>query len=254
MLKFYRENAKKENFTEGLENLDIDAYVDSLFDNSIFTSPEKLLNAIEEQGYAIFDDVVYKTAKQYINLTYDLYNETLAYDTKLNQARQLYTAGLLEWKNGLPSYPDANSTMRLTYGTVMGYSPKDAVTYRYYTTLDGVMEKDDQSSWEFAVPSKLRELWQNQDFGRYAMKDGKMPVAFLTNNDITGGNSGSPVMNGRGELIGLAFDGNWESMSSDVMFEPELQRCINVDIRYVLFIVEKFGGAEWLLNEMKFVK
>ena len=144
--------------------------------------------------------------------------------------------------------------MRFTYGTVKGYSPKDAVTYRYYTTLDGVMEKDDQDSWEFAVPVKLRELWQNKDYGIYAMKDGKMPVAFLTNNDITGGNSGSPVMNGRGELVGLAFDGNWESMSSDVMFEPDLQRCINVDIRYVLFIVDKFGGAGWLLDEMEIVR
>ena len=116
------------------------------------------------------------------------------------------------------------------------------------------MEKEDPQKWEFVVPAKLKELWKNKDFGRYAMADGKMPVAFLSNNDITGGNSGSPIMNSRGELIGLAFDGNWESMSSDVMFEPDLQRCINVDIRYVLFIVEKFGGAKWLIDEMKIVK
>ena len=144
--------------------------------------------------------------------------------------------------------------MRLTYGTVKGYSPKDAVIYRHYTTLDGVMQKEDPTSWEFNVPVKLKELWQSGDFGEYAMEDGKMPVAFLSNNDITGGNSGSPIMNARGELVGLAFDGNWESMSSDVMFEPELQRCINVDIRYVLFIIDKFGGAGWLLEEMKIIK
>ena len=144
--------------------------------------------------------------------------------------------------------------MRLTYGTVKGYSPKDAVIYRHYTTLDGVMEKEDPNNWEFVVPAKLRKLWEEKDFGQYAMADGKMPVAFLSNNDITGGNSGSPIMNANGELIGLAFDGNWESMSSDVMFEPDLQRCINVDIRYVLFIVDKFGGAGWLLDEMTLVR
>ena len=157
-------------------------------------------------------------------------------------------------EEGEPSYPDANFTMRLTYGSVKGYSPKDAVTYRYYTTLDGVMEKEDPDNWEFVVPEKLKTLWKNKDFGQYALEDGKMPVAFLSNNDITGGNSGSPVMNAKGDLVGLAFDGNWESMSSDVMFEPDLQRCINVDIRYVLFIVDKFGGAGWLLDEMTIVR
>ena len=116
------------------------------------------------------------------------------------------------------------------------------------------MEKEDPDNWEFVVPDKLKELYKFNDFGQYAMADGKMPVAFLSNNDITGGNSGSPIMNAKGELLGLAFDGNWESMSSDVMFEPELQRCINVDIRYVLFIVEKFGGAKWLIDEMEIVE
>ena len=144
--------------------------------------------------------------------------------------------------------------MRLTYGHVKGYSPRDAVEYRYYTTLDGVMEKEDPDNWEFVVEPELKDLWKAGDFGQYAMKDGKMPVAFLSNNDITGGNSGSPVMNAKGELLGLAFDGNWESMSSDVMFEPDLQRCINVDIRYVLFVVDKFGGAKWLIDEMELVK
>ena len=175
-------------------------------------------------------------------------------ETALAEARKLYTEGLLKWRKGEPSYPDANFTMRLTYGTVKGYEPKDAVIYKHYTTLDGVMEKEDPNNWEFVVPEKLKTLWETKDFGQYARPDGKMPVAFLSNNDITGGNSGSPIMNAKGELIGLAFDGNWESMSSDVMFEPDLQRCINVDIRYVLFIVEKFGGAKWLIDEMTIVK
>jgi len=254
LLKYYRENASPEDYIEGLADMDIDTWVDSLFDASDFTSPEKLSKAIDSKGYGIFDGPTFNAVKAIIGKTYGLFASSKKYDRSLVRARELYTAGLLEWKKGEPSYPDANFTMRLTYGTVKGYSPKDAVVYRHYTTLDGVMEKEDPDNWEFVVPAKLKELWQNKDFGEYAMADGRMPVAFLSNNDITGGNSGSPIMNARGELVGLAFDGNWESMSSDVMFEPELQRCINVDIRYVLFIVDKFGGAGWLLDEMVIVK
>ena len=258
MLKFYREHAAAENYPTGLGEdfgtMNIDAYVDYLFDNSVFVSPESLKAAMDKDGVKIFEDPAYVAAKSLVNKNYDLHQAARKTNAKLAEARQNYTAGLLEWKKGEPSYPDANFTMRLTYGSVKGYSPKDAVIYRHYTTLDGVMEKEDPDNWEFVVPAKLKELWKNQDFGQYALADGKMPVAFLSNNDITGGNSGSPIMNSRGELIGLAFDGNWESMSSDVMFEPELQRCINVDIRYVLFIVEKFGGAKWLIDEMDIVK
>jgi len=183
------------------------------------------------------------------------------YNHQLEQYRSLYAkgqkqyiAGMLEMKSGQAIYPDANSTMRLTYGKVLGYSPRDGVIYDYVTTLDGVMQKEDPKNWEFVVPSKLKDLYNTKNFGQYALKDGRMPVAFLTNNDITGGNSGSPVMNRKGELIGTAFDGNWESMSSDIIFEPSLQRCINVDIRYTLFIMDKFGGAGYLLNEMKISK
>ena len=257
MMKFYRENAAPENYPAGLSEdfatMDIDAFVDNLFDSSDFTSKEKLEKAVAEKGTGIFEDPACAVGKS-------IYAQTLAANVRASKsaedlaaARKTYTAGLLEWKKGEPSYPDANFTMRLTYGTVKGYSPKDAVRYRHYTTLDGVMEKEDPDNWEFVVPARLKELWKNEDFGQYAMAGGKMPVAFLSNNDITGGNSGSPIMNSRGELIGLAFDGNWESMSSDVMFEPDLQRCINVDIRYVLFIVDKFGGAGWLLDEMDIV-
>ena len=255
MMKFYRENAAPENYLKGLPEdfatMDIDAFVDCLFDHSVFSSAESLKAAMDEKGAGVLEDPAVKVGMSIFDECIKLQemNEK-AVGTAYEQARSNYTAGLLEWKKGHPSYPDANFTMRLTYGTVKGYSPKDAVIYKHYTTLDGVMVKEDPEQWEFVVPAKLKELWQNKDFGQYAMADGKMPVAFLSNNDITGGNSGSPIMNSRGELIGLAFDGNWESMSSDVMFEPELQRCINVDIRYVLFIVEKFGGARWLVDEM----
>ena len=144
--------------------------------------------------------------------------------------------------------------MRLTYGTVKGYSPADGVVYKYYTTIAGVIEKEDPDNYEFRVPAKIKSLYETKDFGQYANEDGKLPTCFLTNNDITGGNSGSPVLDAEGRLIGLAFDGNWESMSSDVMFEPDLQRCICVDIRYVLFMMDKFGGAGYLLNELNIEK
>ena len=259
MMKFYRENAAPENYLKGLPEdfatMDIDAFVDCLFDHSVFCSAEALRTAIDEKGAAVLEDPAVKVGMSIFDECIKLQNMNMnAFGTAYEKARSNYTAGLLEWKKGQPSYPDANFTMRLTYGTVKGYSPKDAVIYRHYTTLDGVMEKEDPDQWEFVVPAKLKELWKNKDFGEYAMADGKMPVAFLSNNDITGGNSGSPIMNSRGELIGLAFDGNWESMSSDVMFEPDLQRCINVDIRYVLFIVDKFGGARWLVDEMDIVR
>ena len=172
---------------------------------------------------------------------------------KMSEASRRYTAGLLEWEKGKPSYPDANMTMRLTYGTVMPYSPKDGMSYWYYTTAAGLLQKEDPSNYEFRLPADVKEAVLAKDFGRYADADGTLHTCFLSNNDITGGNSGSPIMDADGNLIGLAFDGNWESMSSDVMFEPELQRCINVDIRYVLWIVEKIGGAKNLIDEIEFV-
>ena len=258
MMKFYRDNAKKENYLKNLPEdfatMDIDAFVDRMFDGSSFKSAEILENAIHTKGVSVFDELASTAFASFSAAVFGPYGAVQQADGKVREARKAYTAGLLEWKKGEPSYPDANFTMRLTYGTIKGYSPKDAVIYRHYTTLDGVMEKEDPDNWEFVVPEKLKTLWKENDFGQYAMEDGKMPVAFLSNNDITGGNSGSPVLNAKGELIGLAFDGNWESMSSDVMFEPDLQRCINVDIRYVLFIVDKFGGAGWLLKEMTIVK
>ena len=265
LIKYYQSKAKPEFSLAGFENVDIDAYVKDLFDNSIFTSPEKVKAAVAEKGFkAILND----PANQLMNSLLMTYAKMglgggmggrrpsggNAGADDIREGSKAFTAGLLEWQKGKATYPDANFTMRLTYGSVLPYSPKDALMYNYYTTLKGVMEKEDPDNYEFKVPAKLKELYNAKDYGQYAMADGNLPVCFLTNNDITGGNSGSPVLNADGDLIGLAFDGNWESMSSDVMFEPDLQRCICVDLRYVLFLMDKLGGAGYRLNEMNIVK
>jgi len=173
---------------------------------------------------------------------------------KLDKANRLFVAGLREQNPDKKYYPDANFTMRLTYGTIGGYSPADAEEFKFYTTTDGILQKEDPSNPEFVVPAKLKELILAKDFGPYANKKGEMPVGFLSNNDITGGNSGSPIMDAHGNLVGLAFDGNWEAMSGDIAFDPKLQRTINVDIRYVLFIIDKLGGAQNIIDELKIVK
>ena len=258
MLDFYRKNAKPENYLNitgfDFATMDIQEYVDWLFDNSIFSSEEKFNAA----GDIAVQTVAADPAYAYYNALMDVYMKVLPIQRKwapqISEGSRKFAAGLLEWEKGKPSYPDANSTMRLSYGTVKAYSPADGILYRYYTTLNGVMEKEDPENYEFKVPAKLKELWNARDFGQYAGPDGMVPTCFLTTNDITGGNSGSPVLDADGCLIGLAFDGNWESMSSDVMFEPDLQRCICVDIRYVLFLMDKLGGAGHLLKEMNIVR
>ncbi len=172
----------------------------------------------------------------------------------LMKGRRLFVAALMEMEKSSKLYPDANSTMRLTYGTVGDYVPRDGVRYNYYTTLKGYIEKEIPGDDEFDVPSRLKDLYYAKDFGDYADQNGELITCFTTNNDITGGNSGSPVINGKGELIGLAFDGNWEAMSGDIAFEPELQKCICVDIRFVLWTIDKFAGAKNLIDEMTLVK
>ncbi len=235
---------------------DIEKYVDWVYDNSIFTSYEKLEKYIKNSN---------KTAK-FEDAALEMYNSIATLHTKLREEStkytNLYAEGHRKYIDGLmKQYPekawasDANFTIRLTYGNILPYSPADGIRYNYYTTLKGVMEKEDpKNPTEFTVEPKLKELYKNKDFGRYADKNGELVTCFLANLDITGGNSGSPVLNGNGELIGLAFDGNWEAMSGDVAFEPELQRMIAVDVRYVLFIIDQFAGAKWLVDELEIVE
>jgi hypothetical protein len=155
---------------------------------------------------------------------------------------------------GRKYYPDANSTLRVAYGKVGGYKPKDAVRYDYYTTLEGVMQKENPAVDEFMVAPKLKDLFNNKDFGQYANKNGELPVAFCASNHTTGGNSGSPVFNGEGQLIGTNFDRNWEGTMSDIMYDPNQVRNIVLDVRFTLFVIDKFAGAGYLLDEMKIVK
>ncbi len=224
-----------------------------MFSTSVYTSPEKLEAALAAGKDLSSDPAVILAAALGDNLT-RAYNIMSASDKAISDGSRKYAAALLEWTSGEPSYPDANMTCRLTYGTVKGYEPRDGVIYKYYTTLKGVIEKEDPGNYEFTVPEKVKELYNARDYGIYADRDGELHTCFLTNLDITGGNSGSPVMDADGNLIGLAFDGNWEAMSGDVIFEPNLQRCICVDIRYVLFMMDKFGGAGYLLDEMDIVE
>ena len=259
MLKIYKESVAPKYLLDIYKTIDsdfggsIDKYVDWLYSNSVYTSAERLTQAERDKIDLTKDpaSILRKDIQRKIN---KLTPSVEAGRKEFGEAKKVYVAGIMEMGGDKPMYPDANLTLRVTYGSVLPYSPKDAVVYNYYTTLDGVMEKEDSTNFEFVVPAKLKELWKNKDFGEYAMPNGKLPVAFLSNNDITGGNSGSPVLNDKGELLGLAFDGNWEAMSGDVIFEPELQRCINVDVRYVLFIIDKFGGAGYLIDEMKLAK
>ena len=233
----------------------IEKYVDDVYNKSILASQKNFDSFLKKPSLKKFEK---DPAMQLRSAIWRTYRGLVAKNAELSKVidplHKTYLKGLMEKADGAPVYPDANFTMRLTYGNVKPYQPKDGVTYNYYTTLKGVMEKEDPNNSEFIVPARLKELYEAKDFGQYAMANGEMPVAFLTTNDITGGNSGSGVYNGNGELIGLAFDGNWESLSGDINFDDNLQRCINVDIRYVLFVIDKLGNCKRLIDEMNIVK
>ena len=225
-----------------------------MFDKSDFTTLEKFTKAIKNKKVDFSNDPAIVFARE-VRKTMDIIrsDEFIKNSEQIKDAERLYENGIkaMAAETGKPMYPDANSTMRLTFGKVGGYNPADAVSYKYYTTTKGILEKEVAGDEEFDVSPKLKTAILEKNYGAYVdKKTGEMHVAFLSNNDITGGNSGSPIFNAKGELLGLAFDGNWEAMSGDIVFEPDLQRTINVDVRYILFVMDKIGGAQRLVNEL----
>ena len=259
MFKIYYENVPRDQQPAFLLELankckgDFNKYAEKFFKKSIFVSNENVFEFLENpKAKKIEKDPATEAVQAFFDVYRKFSKKLKDSQGLLDKGNRLFVAGLMEMQPDKTFYPDANFTMRLTYGTVQDYYPTDAVHYNYFTTLKGIMEKEDPSTFEFIVPEKLKEIYKNKDYGIYGEGD-VMKVCFLTNHDITGGNSGSPVINGNGELIGLAFDGNWEAMSGDIAFEPELQRTINVDIRYVLLVIDKLAGAKNLIDEMTIV-
>ena len=230
-----------------------DAFIDACFEHSIFGNKENFAKFIRKPSlYKINTD--WMVLLKY-SITDGLLQTSIAMmdaNKNYNAAHKVWVKGMMDMKlaNGQPIYPDANSTLRLTYGQVLPYAPADGVKYDYNTTLIGAMEKEDPDNWEFVVPAKLKQLYQAKDFGRYAMPNGEMPICFIVNTDNTGGNSGSPVFNAKGELIGTGFDRNYEGLTGDIAFRPSSQRAACVDIRYTLFIIDKYAGASHLIEEM----
>lgn len=234
-----------------------DAFVDACFDRSIFRSSKALAAFLQNPSAdKLKKDLMVQYAKS-VKEGYKATDEAMKAETNAyNRAHKTWVAGMLalKQKEGKAIYPDANSTLRLTYGKIGSYEPADGKEYLYYTTLKGVMEKEDPENSEFVVSPKLKELYEKKDFGPYAMADGRMPVCFVTATDNTGGNSGSPVFNSKGELIGVGFDRNYEGLTGDIAYNPQLQRAACVDIRYVLFVIDKYAGAKHLIDELTIVR
>ena len=238
---------------------DFKAFAKKYYSKSPFASEEKLNIWLDKfSKKAVEKDPIYNLMNEFL----EIYIQQIIIPQQLSaeslaKGMRLFVDGTIQMNKDKAYASDANSTMRVTYGNVLAYDGADAIHYSHITTLEGVMQKEvvtDNKNHEFYVPKKLKDLYNSKDYGQYAMKDGRLPVGFLSNNDITGGNSGSPVINAKGQLIGTAFDGNWEAMSGDIYFEPNIQRTISVDIRYTLFIIDKYAGAGHLVKEMTLVK
>jgi len=245
------------DFVELMEKTDSEKLLNKVYRKSILTNQEKLYKVLhseqDEVLKALRNDPLIKLYKS-LNFHYEVDIKPVvdSLNEQIQKNMKLYMAGIMEMKKGQALYADANLTLRVTCGKVEGYQPVDGVSYKYYTTLSGIIEKDNPEIYDYDVPDRLKELSQTKDFGRYEI-DGDVPVCFTASNHTSGGNSGSPVVNGNGELIGVNFDRCWEGTMSDIMFDPEMCRNISLDIRYALFIIDKFAGAGYLLDEMEIV-
>jgi hypothetical protein len=262
MLKSYKEDIASTYHPTIIQDINkkykgnFDKYADYVFKKSFLTTKEKTLAFIENPDLKVIEnDPAFEAMLSVLGTFRSTAGAKLGeIYGKLDSLNFLYLKGKQMMFPDSTFYPDANFTQRLTYGKVSGYWAQDGVYYNYYTTLKGVIEKENPLSEEFVVEPGIKELYEKKEYGQYANKDGELPVCFISNNDITGGNSGSPVINGKGHLIGTAFDGNWEAMSGDIEFSPKLQRTIITDIRYVLFIIDKYADAKHLIDEMETIK
>ena len=265
MLKTYHENVSERFHFSTLELIEekfgnnFEEYAEHLYSNSVFVDSNKVYKLIDnfelQDTSVILEDPAYQLANQYFETYSDKirpsYNKQ---NTKLDSLYRDYVTGLKQMKEDKVFWPDANFTMRVAYGEVKGYNPRDAVVYRHYTTLEGVMEKNRKGIKDYKIPDKLKNLYKQENFGKYARKDGTMPICFVATNHTSGGNSGSPVINAEGHLIGVNFDRNWEGTMSDIMYDPSQCRNITLDIRYPLFIIDKFAGADHLIDEMTIIE
>jgi hypothetical protein len=257
VMNLYAKNISPEWQSQAYKELyasckgDFNSVTDKLFARSIFTNEKKVLELLAKfDANKVRKDPFYILAASASDLLdKKVRPELSALNARLAVLNRTYMAAQMEKGSDKVFYPDANFTLRLSYGKIMGYESRDAVYYKHFTTLTGVIEKDNPEIYDYDVPDKLRELYQKKDFGRYAV-NGDVPVCFIANNHTTGGNSGSPVLNAEGQLIGINFDRAWEGVASDMMFNPLQSRNISLDIRYVLFIIEKFAGADYLIQEM----
>ena len=245
-------------FTEEMRKYDADKLLKKVYRKSVLTDKDELKKLLQSEN----EKKLLRLRKDPLVAMYSSLNfyykthiqpRVKSIDAMIDDNMKKYMAGIMEMKKGTAIYPDANLTLRVTYGKVEGYKPRDAVSYNYYTTLSGIIEKDNPAIYDYDVPERLKELYRIKDFGRYEV-NGDVPVCFTASNHTSGGNSGSPVINGNGELIGVNFDRCWEGTMSDIMFDPDRCRNISLDIRYALFLIDKFAGAGYLLDEMKIIQ
>lgn len=265
LLAMYHENLEKElqpdfvlAIADEYDN-NFSAYAEALFEDSFMTSEQQVIEFLEKyknkKAKKIEKDPAFKLGNAlYNHYLAVIHPATSQFNNDLDSLQRIYIRGLMNYDKGRKYYPDANFTLRITYGKVDNYEPRDAVKYKHFTTLDGVMAKEDPAIYDYVVEDKLKELYNNKDYGRYANDEGKMPVCFIASNHTSGGNSGSPVLDADGNLIGLNFDRNWEGTMSDLMYDPDMCRNITLDIRYCLFIIDKFAGASHLVDEMTIIE
>ncbi|MDR1459731.1 MAG: S46 family peptidase [Bacteroidales bacterium] len=265
LMQTYYDNCDKSTLPDETKKLlksfryNMTALANDIYSKSIFLQQSKLSKIMEDGNIkaiaSLKNDLLFRLINPMFHHYIDsISNELEQYEDEIKGLDRLWTKALMEMQSDKIFYPDANMTLRVTYGKIDGYNPRDGVSYKYYTTIDGIMEKENDDISDYTVDPKLKQLYANKDYGRYAMKNGEMPVAFVATNHTTGGNSGSPVLNGDGHLIGLNFDRCWEGTMSDIQYDAEQCRNISIDIRYCLFIIDKFAGAKHLIDEMTIIQ